>query len=591
MKRIWHQTHNFFRKKLAKPFAVVFFTVTFFFILYHFFYAQRIIPGVKIGNLKMGGKTSSQAYEALRKELSEKDLLLNFTYEGKEFDLTSSDIDLNYEVKETVEKLFNLGRTGSFIVDSKDKLAAFVKGIRLPPIYYYNDNKLGQFISSIEGTVNIQSEEPTFVLANNGELIITKASEGKKLLNSKILNSIDNFSSQSYKLPVKRVVPKNGEADLLLVKSEVERIIGSSPRVKFEDKVWTFSKQDILSMLSYKKEDGKVVVGTDKTALNKLSGDLSEEVDVEPRGEVFRTDGERVVEFRPKSDGRSMDKEQFKKDFSKALKSDVKEVVLLVNPSKAPSDTNKYGIYALLGEGVSYFSGSIPGRIKNLTLAAGRSSGVLVATGDTYSFNKSVGEISYKTGYDQAYIIENGRTVLGEGGGVCQVSTTLFRAVLNAGLPIVKRTAHAYRVHYYEENSDVGLDATVFSPSVDFQFRNDTPGYLLVQADWDLDKVMLRFKIYGTPDGRTVELTKPVVTNVVAPPEVVYEDDPTLQKGKVVQVDWAAWGANVSFERTVKKGEEVLYKDTFVSRYQPWRAVYKKGTKEKLVLGEFNPHY
>ena len=72
MKRLWHQTHNFFRKKLAKPFAVVFFTVTFFFILYHFFYAQRIIPGVKIGNLKMGGKTSSQAYEALRKELSEK---------------------------------------------------------------------------------------------------------------------------------------------------------------------------------------------------------------------------------------------------------------------------------------------------------------------------------------------------------------------------------------------------------------------------------------------------------------------------------------------------------------------------------------
>ncbi|MBI4091479.1 VanW family protein, partial [candidate division WWE3 bacterium] len=297
-------------------------------------------------------------------------------------------------------------------------------------------------------------------------------------------------------------------------------------------------------------------------------------------GEVFTVNGGKVVEFRSKTDGRQLDKEKFVKDFSRALLSGSKEVLLLVEEVRAPGDVNKYGIYALLGEGVSYFTGSIPARIKNLTLAAERSSGVLLAPGEIYSFNKSVGDISKETGYDYAYIIENGRTVLGEGGGVCQTSTTLFRAALNAGLPIVKRSAHAYRVQYYEIKSEVGLDATVYNPTVDLQFKNDTPGYILVQADWDLNQQMLRFRIYGTPDGRVVELSKPVITNVSPPPDPVYQDDPELKKGVVKQIDFPAWGAQASVTRIVKRGEEVLREETFVSRYQPWRAVFLKGTKE-----------
>jgi vancomycin resistance protein YoaR len=170
--------------------------------------------------------------------------------------------------------------------------------------------------------------------------------------------------------------------------------------------------------------------------------------------------------------------------------------------------------------------------------------------------------------------------VLGEGGGVCQTSTTIFRAVLNAGLPVVMRYPHAYRVHYYEEDSKPGIDASIFQPTLDFQFKNDTPNYILVQSSVDVPNLAMSFKIYGTPDGRSVELTEPVITNQTAPPEPLRIDDPTLKKGVVVQSDWAAWGANVSFSRTVKRGGEVLHSETFNSRYQPWRAVYQVGTKE-----------
>ena len=237
-----------------------------------------------------------------------------------------------------------------------------------------------------------------------------------------------------------------------------------------------------------------------------------------------------------------------------------------------------YGIFALLGEGKSKFTGSIPGRINNLTLAAQRTSGVLVPPGDIYSFNASIGEISAATGYDTAYIISNGRTVLGEGGGVCQTSTTLFRAILNAGLPIVERHPHAYRVGYYEIDSPVGIDASVYQPSLDLRFKNDTPNYVLIEAVWDLQEQSLTFRIYGTPDGRKVEMTEPVVIGQSAPPTPLYENDASLPKGTTWQVDFAAWGAQVSFKRTVTKGGKILYEDIFTSSYQPWRAIYKVGT-------------
>src|SRR5205085_743367 len=128
--------------------------------------------------------------------------------------------------------------------------------------------------------------------------------------------------------------------------------------------------------------------------------------------------------------------------------------------------------------------------------------GVLIAPGQVFSFSKAIGEVSSFTGYKQAYVIENGKTVLGDGGGVCQVSTTLFRAALNAGLPIVERHPHAYRVQYYEEDSGPGIDAAVYVPSVDLKFKNDTGHHILIQAYADVENLRLTFDLYGANDGR-----------------------------------------------------------------------------------------
>jgi len=213
-------------------------------------------------------------------------------------------------------------------------------------------------------------------------------------------------------------------------------------------------------------------------------------------------------------------------------------------------------------------------------LGTSKFNGVLIPKGATFSFNETVGDISSSTGYQPAYIIKDGKTVLGDGGGICQVSTTLFRTVLLAGLPIVEHHSHAYRVGYYENDSKPGLDATVFGPSVDFKFINNTPASILIQTSADEENNKLSFKFYGKKDKRTVELSTPIISDYTSAPEPQFQDDPTLKKGVVKQVDFAAPGARSRYSYKVTLDNEVLFQKDFNVWFRPWRAVFLVGTAD-----------
>ncbi len=317
---------------------------------------------------------------------------------------------------------------------------------------------------------------------------------------------------------------------------------------------------------------------------------IFEKINEKPIEAIFNFEGGRVKEFRESKDGREVDKNQLNQQvLSKAklvLNYTSQKIIIIpipvtiLKPNFTTDKVNKMGIKELIGSGTSLFQHSIENRIYNVNLAASRLNGILVAPGETFSFAKYLGDVSAFTGYKQAYVIQNGKTILGDGGGVCQVSTTLFRAILNAGLPVVERTAHAYRVGYYEQDSPPGIDATVYVPSVDLKFRNDTGNYILIQSVVDLAELRLSFMLYGTKDGRVSEISTPVITNQTPAPEPKYENDPTLPKGQVKQVDFAAAGANVYFTRTVTKDGKVLISDKFTSNFRPWQAVFLRGTKE-----------
>ncbi|OGH21858.1 MAG: hypothetical protein A3D75_02115 [Candidatus Levybacteria bacterium RIFCSPHIGHO2_02_FULL_37_18] len=332
---------------------------------------------------------------------------------------------------------------------------------------------------------------------------------------------------------------------------------------------------------SYRYSEEKLL-----TALSPLVN----KVHKEPVNALFNFKDEKVTAFQPSSDGIDIDVENLKKNIAEKIPFVLSSKTSLTIPITLSLKTipaaittekvNNLGIKEEIGYGTSLFQGSILNRVHNVTLAATRMNGVLIAPGEDFSFNKALGDISSFTGYKQAYVIQDGKTVLGDGGGVCQVSTTLFRSALNAGLPITQRHAHAYRVHYYEEDSPPGIDATVFSPSVDLRFKNDTGNYILIQSEIDPSVERLMFRLYGTKDGRVATVGKPVIVSQTPPPEPVYQDDPTLPKGVVKQVDFAASGANVYFTREVVKNGKKIISEKYVSNYTPWKAVFLRGTKE-----------
>lgn len=569
-----------FLKKIQKyiPLAYVFLVVI---AIYHIIFGRRIIPGVEIGDVYVGGKTYDEALSALNMRSNSIPDDLKLTYKGTTYILNRKDLSIDYNFEASVMRAFEVGRSGNIFIDTKDKLAGLVKRLVIGSFFDYDDIMMSSKLSGIMAQVSVAAKDSGVNMVDD-KLVVTKSTDGISVIDDKlhelVMQSFANFSYSPKEIPVKVVTPRISEEQMYKLLPNIQKIVSKDITLTYKDKKWTLTKPQLLDILAF-SSDANPTLKVNQAKLNALASSLASEIEDLPRGQVTKTDGDRVVEFKLTTDGTEIDSDAFATDFRQAYFGDSSTVEIKTKNISGPGDVQKYGIFSLLGEGTSMYKHSIPGRVKNLSLAAERTNGVLVAPGGVYSMNKSIGEISKKTGYDVAYIIQNGRTVLGEGGGVCQVSTTLFRAVLNAGLPVVMRYPHAYRVGYYEQDSKPGIDASIFQPSVDFQFRNDTPNYVLVQTTVDTANWALKFDIYGTPDGRKSVITEPVITSQTPPPDPLYQDDPTLPKGITQQVDFAAWGAHVYFTRTVTRGDKVIYDDKFTSNYQPWRAVYLVGTK------------
>ncbi len=347
--------------------------------------------------------------------------------------------------------------------------------------------------------------------------------------------------------------------------------------------------QQIKTILNLERYDFPVNLTHELKPIEDHINYLEDKYNQPAENALFTLSDNKVTAFKIEKYGLKIKKEQALNDFVAGLNNLVKDqktsmtinvVSEIIKPEVILSTVNNLGIVEKIGEGKSDYSGSIPERIHNLILASLKFHGVLIPKDEVFSFNKTVGDISSSTGYKPAYIIKSGRTVLGDGGGVCQVSTTLFRAALNAGLPIIERVAHAYRVHYYENDGKPGFDATVFAPSADLKFKNDTSAYVLVQTKIDKANNMLTFMLYGKKDDRKIQISDVKVWDVTSPPDPVYQDDPTLKKGVTKQIDWAAWGAKAIFHYKVEKDGEIIADQDFFSNFRPWQAVYLVGTAD-----------
>ncbi|MFH1566128.1 MAG: VanW family protein [bacterium] len=552
---------------------------------YHLIYAKTIIPGVRIKNQNLGGLGFSPALTAIKNQVSDnRDLKLS--YNEQIFDITAQEIELTYNIAKTANSAFNIGRKGGFLENLKTKVSGISKPIYVVYDFSYNNDVLDKKVATIAKDIETAHHDAYFSLNGNVSLFIVPEEAGividGELFKKQILEVLAKADFSEIPIETSIYKPTLTKIDLEKIHPEMETLINNLPMFVFENKTWQITKNDFLQMIVLTKKDEDVLISADKEKVKTLVISLAEQINRPPKASVFNLEGEKVVDFRLPTPGYVVKEHSAVEIFSLALldSSMERQIDVPAEEFLPPAKDNSYGIKELIGEGVSVFVGSSQGRIFNIELAAKNLNGILITPNTIFSFNNSVGPIDSAHGFTTAYVISKGRTVLGEGGGVCQVSTTLFRAVLNSGLPITARTAHAYRVSYYEQDKPVGFDATIYQPTVDLKFKNDTQNYVLIQTEFIKNESKLYFRLYGTKDGREVKSLESKILSQSPPPAPLYQDDPSLAKGVIKQVDWSAWGAVVELKRVVEKDGKVLYEDTFISNYQPWKAVYLTGTAE-----------
>jgi len=564
-------------------------TVVLFFL---FFYSGKAYPGVAVAGVGVGGKSLSESQKALEDTLVSKfPASLTLTYQDRSWTVSMASLSAQPDFKRSVENALKYARKGSVVGNLQAIVTAATYGINLPLQVFVDGDNVGETVSAIASEIDVPLEEPAITLTNENSpqpvVSVSIGRSGRTLDREETARAIkkrlEQPSSEPIALPVSDDMVTTTPEQLDQAKLRAQLFLGKTLDIHAGENSTALTGKELIHFISVRN-------GFDKNKISSYSASLAQQVNKPPQDALLQFTGGRVTAFRPSRDGLTLDeKETVKKiiDSLSALEATSSSAMALSVPVKLTSprvttaEANTLGIKERIGIGISYFSHSSAERIHNLTLLSSRINGTLVAPGEIFSMAKAAGDISAATGYKQAYIIENGRTVLGDGGGSCQPSTTLFRAILDAGLPVEERHAHAYRVGYYEQGGyQPGLDATIFVPSIDLKFKNDTPGHILIQTTVDLNNAELQFELYGTKDNRTVYRSPVRVWDQSPAPPPLFQDDPTLPKGVVKQVDFAAAGAKTAFDYKVTKDGKTIQEQTFYSNFRPWQAVFLRGTKE-----------
>jgi vancomycin resistance protein YoaR len=561
------------------------------------FYSGSALPGVYVGTVNVSGLSPAEIEAALSGQISYPVTGRLALRDGAQvWTVRPGEVGAVLDTPTMAAAALSVGRSGDALTQTGEQIDAWFRGVVLPPILIFDERSAADYLNGLAG----QIDRPTIeagALINGREVQVTAGQVGRRLDVTATLDSLAaataGMTDAVIDLPVRETPPAILDAS---AQAEVARQLLSQPFSLAADGAgpWVFEPEELAALIRFRRvEDGgtaRLVVGLDEAVLIPMLTELVPQLERSPDNArfIFNDDTRQLDLLRPAVIGRSLDVPASLDAIQQAAGSAQHDVPLAFQ-TRAPAvgddaTAEQLGItqnvlmasYAIEGAS-TFFSGSSPERIQNITTAAAEFHGLLVAPGETFSMSDYLGDISLDNGYAEALIILGNRTIKGVGGGVCQVSTTLFRAAFFGGYPIVERHPHAYRVGYYEQGTGSpgpGMDATVFLPLVDFKFTNDTPYWLLMETY--IYGNQLLWKFYSTSDGRTVSWSSDR-DNEVKAPKTLYRENPDLPEGKIVQVDWAAKGLDVVVNRTVQRNGAVLNEDRIKTHYLPWRAIYEYG--------------
>ncbi len=556
-------------------------------------YRERIYPGVTAWGADLSGKTIPEAALQLSQAFGYPQAQI-FTFRDGDriWTATPAQLGVSFDLPGTVARAYAVGRSGDLAGDVARQYSAWRDGQSVPPLVVYDPARARAYLESLAGEINRSLVEAS--LGFNGSDVSVQIGQVGRDLDveaalAQLTAPITALAGAEVPLVVHEFRP-----DILdpSAQAEAARRILAEPLTLFVPEAaegdpgpWVFDQQTLAGMLVIQRVSdaagARYEVGLDAARLEAFLAELAPGLARQPRNArfVFNDDTRQLDLLQPAVIGRELDLPATVQSVNTLAPQGQHQIALAfqqIQPAAGDAATGaELGITELVSDQYTFFAGSSAARIQNIQAAAKNFHGLLVAPGATFSMVEHMDDVSLDNGYAEALIIFGGRTIKGVGGGVCQVSTTLFRAAVFGGYQIDERYSHAYRVSYYERGFGPGLDATVYAPLVDFKFTNDSSSWLLIESYVYQGEIEFRF--YSTSDGRTVQVDKPDVRNVIPHPPDKYEENPDLAPGEIKQVDWAADGADVTVTRTVTRAGEVIHKDVIRTHYLPWQAVYQYG--------------
>lgn len=589
--------------------------VLIFTLLIKLFIYSRFVSGTVIGGIDVSRKTASEAESLLENAIEDYSKIpLTIKLDGTTKELSLKDLGIEFLLENTIQKAKKINETKTSLVKYITQPEEEIKTsliISIDPIV------LGSKLNQEFDLSKLKAVNAWFEFDNNRKLQVTESKDGmvidKEALTKSINNALGTLKGHTITLSLSPSKPTLSKEDLEIQKPEIieelrHRMTLTHPEYRNK---WTLSLIDHLDWVRFSTKQKMVFEPTqkaiviskfpkmevpgfttktyvnieiDQAKLNEfIDAKMAQYLDVPVEDvKIYKNkDGKIIIEGRG-DNGKKIQRDLFKKAIELAVDTEIETVPIPVKEMEpkitVSEELQALGIKERVAIGHTTFYGSPMNRMYNIGVGANKLNGTLINVGEEFSFDDTIGPVNGSTGYLMELVIKPEGTIPESGGGLCQVSTTVYRAALFAGLPITERHQHSYAVTYYSQVLGHGLDATVYIGGPDLKFKNDTSGALLMQV-YVKNKHELYTVLYGTKDGRTVEMDGPYISNRTSPKEVKYVEIADLPVGVQKKVELAHFGFNALWYRyiTMPNGEKKT--DEITSKYQTMPAKVLVGTK------------
>lgn len=564
---------------------------------YSLLFTHKIYAQQYVGSLDLGLKTKDQAVSLLEQNTATFvakpiDLSLG-SDETKKFTINPSDLALKYDPTGTVEQLWQFGRRDEAKTSFWEQFQSLFVHKNYQILFSFNTDALNEKVAAIASELDEPEKDYSIYYKDGAFALATDRQNGRRidtdLIKSQILSQFDNFSNQPIIFSINTYEPQVTEAKAKEIQAQANQILAAGDIViKYEDEEFRADDDMIASFMRSKISEKDMQLAFNDDRIKLFVDSIAKSVDATPaNAKISFKDGKMSI-LESSHDGKTLDSTAAMSDIKSHLLSRISqtekatEITLNVAVQKSEvrdDNLSAMGINELIGTAMTDFKGSPSNRVHNITVGAAALNGVLLKSGDEFSTLAHLGAIDASTGYLPELVIKEDRTVPEFGGGLCQVSSTLFRAALQSGMKITERQAHKYRVSYYEP--PVGMDATIYDPAPDFKFINNYSGYVLVQSK--IEKTKITFEFYGTKDGRKVNVSDPVLYDFTDPDPPSYTETDTLAVGQTKLQEKAHQGVSAKFDYRVEASNgDVLQTKTFTSKYVPWQEKWLVGRGTNL---------